>query len=95
MTSTEVPIGAKVSVTAGIGYVRWSGSNPKFSTGNWVGVELLEPNGKNDGSVKGDVYFRCPASCGVFVRPSQVKILELPVSYLSNFDRSTPGLAVL
>lgn len=78
MTSSEVPIGAKVSVGAGIGHVRWTGSNPKFSPGNWVGVELLEPTGKNDGSVKGEVYFTCSPNHGVFVRPSQVKVLELP-----------------
>ena len=40
MTSTEVPLGAKVQVAAGLGYVRWSGSNAKFATGKWVGVEL-------------------------------------------------------
>ena len=40
MTSVEVPLGAKVQVTAGIGFVRWTGSNPKFSAGKWVGVEL-------------------------------------------------------
>jgi dynactin 1 len=40
MTSTEVPIGAKVQVSAGLGHVRWTGSNAKFAAGKWVGVEL-------------------------------------------------------
>lgn len=38
----------------------------------------LEPVGKNDGSVQGEKYFECKAKHGVFVRPSQVKILEAP-----------------
>ncbi|KAK4685386.1 dynactin 1, partial [Tremellales sp. Uapishka_1] len=78
MTTVEVPLGAKVSVSAGIGHVRWTGINPKFSSGKWVGVELLEGTGKNDGSVNGDSYFICLPNHGVFVRPSQVKILEVP-----------------
>lgn len=40
MTTPEVPLGAKVQVSAGVGYVRWTGANPKFSAGKWVGVEL-------------------------------------------------------
>ena len=40
MTTVEAPIGAKVQVAAGVGYVRWSGANPKFASGKWVGVEL-------------------------------------------------------
>ncbi|RXK41589.1 dynactin 1 [Tremella mesenterica] len=80
MTTTEVPIGAKVSVSAGIGIVRWTGSNPPFSSGKWVGVELSEPTGKNDGTVQGMKYFDCKPQHGVFVRPSQVKVLETPKS---------------
>jgi hypothetical protein len=40
MSVQEVPIGAKAQVAAGIGHVRWTGTNPKFSTGQWVGIEL-------------------------------------------------------
>ncbi|KGB74790.3 dynactin 1 [Cryptococcus deuterogattii R265] len=80
MTSQEVPIDAKVQVSAGIGYVRWTGANPGFAAGKWVGVELFEPGGKNDGSVKGERYFDCKPNHGVFVRPSQVRILEAPKS---------------
>nr|XP_019012815.1 dynactin 1 [Kwoniella pini CBS 10737]OCF51596.1 dynactin 1 [Kwoniella pini CBS 10737] len=83
MTTPEAPVGAKVSVTAGIGYVRWTGFNPAFAAGKWVGVELLEAGGKNDGSVKGERYFDCQPNHGVFVRPSQVKILELPTRTLA------------
>ncbi|WVR06294.1 hypothetical protein IAU60_003324 [Kwoniella sp. DSM 27419] len=78
MTTVEAPIGARVQVAAGIGHVRWSGSNPAFAAGKWVGVELIEAGGKNDGSVKGERYFDCQPNHGVFVRPSQVKVLDAP-----------------
>lgn len=42
--------------------------------GPWVGVELDDPVGKNDGSITGKRYFQCNASCGVFVRPEKVEI---------------------
>lgn len=52
--------------------VRFSGSTA-FSTGKWVGIELYEPNGKNDGTVNGVPYFNCKPGHGVFVRQSQIK----------------------
>jgi dynactin 1 len=40
MTTPEISLGTRVQVTAGIGTVRWTGTNPAFATGNWVGIEL-------------------------------------------------------
>jgi kinesin family protein 13 len=40
----------------------------EFAGGNWVGVELDTPDGKNDGSVKGVRYFKCRQRHGIFVR---------------------------
>ena len=60
------------------GIVRFAGST-HFSSGDWIGIELEEPEGKNDGSVKGERYFECEMDYGMFVRPAVVsEILERP-----------------
>ncbi|CAG0894718.1 unnamed protein product [Darwinula stevensoni] len=40
----------------------------KFAPGEWAGVVLDEPIGKNDGSVGGVKYFQCAPNHGVFSR---------------------------
>lgn len=49
-----------------------------FAPGVWVGVELDDGTGKNDGSVQGEKYFDCEPSNGMFVRPSAVTVLAQP-----------------
>ena len=44
----------------------------EFAGGIWAGVALDEPEGKNDGTVKGVTYFRCPFNHGVFVPPNKL-----------------------
>ena len=49
------------------GVIKYIGAT-KFAPGDWVGVELDEAQGKNDGSVAGETYFSCPPNHGVFSR---------------------------
>ena len=53
------------------GVVRFVGLTD-FAEGEWVGVELVGSEGRNDGSVKGQSYFKCLPGQGVFVRPNLV-----------------------
>jgi dynactin 1 len=73
----DILIGTTVDVNMGRGVVRFYGTT-SFSPGKWVGIELSEPAGKNDGSVKGVLYFSCQMNYGVFVKASQVKIVQDP-----------------
>ncbi|POS69314.1 CAP-Gly domain-containing protein [Diaporthe helianthi] len=50
-------------------------------SGAWVGIQLDEPVGKNDGSINGARYWGEPSDMkhGVFVRPERVEIGDFPV----------------
>nr|XP_061810853.1 dynactin subunit 1-like [Nerophis lumbriciformis] len=47
-----------------------------FAPGKWVGIILNEPKGKNDGSVQGKRYFTCEENHGIFVRQTQIQVVE-------------------
>ncbi|XP_044039420.1 dynactin subunit 1-like isoform X6 [Siniperca chuatsi] len=47
-----------------------------FASGKWVGVILNEAKGKNDGTVQGKRYFTCEENHGIFVRQSQIQVVE-------------------
>ncbi|PIA18827.1 hypothetical protein COEREDRAFT_79388 [Coemansia reversa NRRL 1564] len=59
------------------GTVRFVGKT-SFRAGYWIGVEYDEPVGRNDGSVAGHTYFKCPSNHGSFVRPDKVKVGDYP-----------------
>lgn len=44
----------------------------RFGNGDWVGVTLDEPTGRNDGSVQGVKYFECMDNHGMFIRPQMI-----------------------
>ncbi|CAG5036980.1 unnamed protein product [Parnassius apollo] len=49
---------------------------PTFASGKWIGIILDEPKGKNNGTVRGHSYFRCEENYGVFVRQTQIQLLD-------------------
>ncbi|XP_033343960.1 dynactin subunit 1-like isoform X4 [Bombus vosnesenskii] len=50
--------------------------HPSFASGKWIGVILDEPKGKNNGTIKGQCYFKCAENHGMFVRQSQLILLD-------------------
>ncbi|KAJ8931890.1 hypothetical protein NQ314_015159 [Rhamnusium bicolor] len=75
--SDLLKVGRRVDVTAkGVqGVIAFVGKT-NFATGTWIGVVLDEPKGKNNGSLRGQQYFKCEDNYGVFVRESQVVPLD-------------------
>eukprot|EP00124_Ichthyophonus_hoferi_P003205 Ihof_evm6s264 gene=Ihof_evmTU6s264 len=51
-------IGGMISFGSKTGILRYLGTT-QFSAGHWAGVELMGPQGRNDGSVQGIRYFKC------------------------------------
>jgi dynactin 1 len=73
---SDLQVGQIVELPDGrLATVRYIGET-HFQTGDWVGVELEDNNGKNDGSVRGERYFDCEMGRGMFVRPTTITIVE-------------------
>ena len=58
--------------TPQLGILKYIGTT-HFADGEWCGILLDEPCGKNDGSVRGVRYFRCRNKYGIFVHSHKVK----------------------
>lgn len=80
-------IGRKVCVAGKTGVLRYLGKLD-LDPGTWCGVELDEPVGQNDGSVRGVRYFDCQAPHGVLV--PAVKVTLLPEEIVSEVSESGP-----
>ncbi|XP_018652353.1 restin-like [Schistosoma mansoni] len=77
MAEGKLKIGSRVEVTGKdvVGTIAYIGAT-QFSPGKWVGVILEESKGKNNGTVQGKRYFTCEENHGIFVRPSQLTLLD-------------------
>ncbi|XP_049760918.1 CAP-Gly domain-containing linker protein 4 isoform X1 [Elephas maximus indicus] len=72
LTSLGLKLGDRV-VIAGqkVGTLRFCGTT-EFASGQWAGVELDEPEGKNNGSVGKVQYFKCAPKYGIFAPLSKI-----------------------
>ena len=68
----------KSSQGSKVGTLRFMGMT-SFASGEWCGVELDDPRGKNDGSVEGVRYFECRPQFGLFAPVS--KVSKSPLKY--------------
>ncbi|VDK34203.1 unnamed protein product [Taenia asiatica] len=87
---------AATAATSGrMGRLRYCGP-VEFASGVWVGIELDEAYGKNNGSVNGVSYFECAANHGIFAPIGRVyKVSRTsgqirPCFVEANGRRSTP-----
>ncbi|KAK0670915.1 dynein associated protein-domain-containing protein [Cercophora samala] len=71
---SDLAVGQKIQLSDGrTGTIRYVGQT-HFAVGEWVGVELDDGSGKNDGMVQGERYFECAMGYGMFVRPVTVTV---------------------
>lgn len=88
--NTPITVGSKVyycndkNKTAIVRYL----GGPQFSSGIWVGLELPEPYGRNDGSVLGKRYFKCKPNYGMFVRASACSVVTNTKPIVTDFGQS-------
>ena len=79
----QIDTGTRVLVHGKPAVIKFVGE-PEFAEGVFLGVELEEPTGKNDGTVHGKRYFRARANHGLFVRPSRATLHGVTVDKLMN-----------
>uniref|UniRef100_A0A8C0IHG2 CAP-Gly domain containing linker protein family member 4 n=1 Tax=Bubo bubo TaxID=30461 RepID=A0A8C0IHG2_BUBBB len=92
LLSLGLKLGDRV-VIAGqkVGTLRFCGTT-EFASGQWAGIELDEPEGKNNGSVGKVQYFKCAPKRGIFAPLSKIsKASDLKKSSVrSSSMRSSP-----
>ena len=73
---SDFQVGQTVELSNGVKATVQFVGNTHFALGDWIGIELEDSSGKNDGAVQGQRYFKCPPGHGMFIRPSVPKIVD-------------------
>ncbi|XP_069071048.1 CAP-Gly domain-containing linker protein 1 isoform X10 [Pleurodeles waltl] len=90
----ELKMGDRVLVAGTkAGVIRFLGETD-FAKGEWCGVELDEPLGKNDGAVAGTRYFQCQAKYGLFAPVHKVTKIGFPSTTPAKAKTTVRKLAV-
>lgn len=97
MSASSFALGQKAQIITNksVGIVRYSGSL-HFIEGDWLGLELPDDSGKNDGEVQGKRYFTCQPNHGVFVKTANAKAIVEPSPMAAPLKKVSkrPSLAV-
>ncbi|KAH0622633.1 hypothetical protein JD844_025105 [Phrynosoma platyrhinos] len=73
-----------------VGTLRFCGTT-EFASGQWAGIELNEPEGKNNGTVAKVQYFKCAPKHGIFAPLSKIsKVSERKKSTRVSSSRPLP-----
>uniref|UniRef100_UPI00398E4A3A CAP-Gly domain-containing linker protein 4-like isoform X2 n=1 Tax=Pristiophorus japonicus TaxID=55135 RepID=UPI00398E4A3A len=93
LMSLGLKLGERVMIAGQkVGTLRFCGTT-EFASGQWAGIELDEPEGKNDGCICGIQYFSCPIKYGIFAPLSKVSKLPMVKKSLTrtvSIKTSTP-----
>ncbi|XP_037669050.1 CAP-Gly domain-containing linker protein 4 isoform X2 [Choloepus didactylus] len=72
LASLGLKLGDRVFIAGQkVGTLRFCGTT-EFASGQWAGIELDEPEGKNNGSVGKVQYFKCAPKYGIFAPLSKI-----------------------
>ncbi|CAH1722394.1 unnamed protein product [Aphis gossypii] len=85
-SSSDLKIGDRVIISSGqgskLGILRYRGAT-QFAPGEWCGIELDDPLGKNNGTVEGIKYFECEDKFGLFTPIAKVSKSPMSASRMS------------
>ncbi|XP_060870587.1 CAP-Gly domain-containing linker protein 1-like isoform X2 [Metopolophium dirhodum] len=85
-SSSDLKIGDRVIISSGqgskLGVLRYRGAT-QFAPGEWCGIELDDPLGKNNGIVEGIKYFECEDKFGLFTPIAKVSKSPMSASRMS------------
>ena len=84
-----VTVGQRCEIIIGSrrGDVKYVGTVPQLAPGYWIGVQLDEPTGDSNGTIKGEKYFSVTGDStkfGIFIRPKDARYGDFPP--IDDFD---------